>query len=209
MQPNSPYQPPEQPSPYASNYLDQIAAPAPVKTLNPFVLWALIAGAIVLVVAVFLGINAASGGPSSSSVGSVGATLASLKVAADDAQKTIQSSELRTLNSSLALSLTNTNRDLEPVLEAQDIDVKDKKNASVAAVLTTFESLDRRLEDARLNGVYDRTYAREMTFTLKTLRSDMSVLYKSSRSNSLRSTLEKTDKNLAPLVEEFETFNAS
>jgi len=48
-----------------------------------------------------------------------------------------------------------------------------------------------------------------MTYVIKTLRSDMAVLYKKSRSTDLKTALETADKNLKPIVEGFDTFNAS
>jgi hypothetical protein len=209
MQPDAQLpQPGKQPQ-YSSDYLNQIAAPPQVKTLNPMVLWGLIGGLLVLAIVVVLGISSASGGPSPSSLASIAANFDSLKTLSEDAQENIQSSELRTLNSSLTLSLTNTNRDLTEPLAKQDINLKDKKNQTVSSVAKEYEELAGRLEDARLNAVYDRTYAREITYVIKTLRSDMAVLYKKSRSNDLKTALETADKNLKPIVEGFGTFNAS
>lgn len=210
MQPNAQLpQPGQEPPQYASDYLDQIAAPAQVKTLNPMVLWGLIGGLLVLAIVVVLGVTSASSGPSPSSLASIAANFDNLKNLSEDAQDNVQSSELRTINSSLTLSLTNTNRDLVTPLAKQDIKLKDKKNATVISVAKEYEELSARLEDARLNGVYDRTYAREMTYVIKTLRSDMAVLYKKSRSSDLKTALETADKNLKPIVEGFSGFNAS
>lgn len=205
MQPNNL---PEQPQ-FSSDYLNQIAPAAPVKTLNPMVLWGLIAGVIILVIVVISAVGSMGGGANSSSLASIAARFDALKTVADDADRNIQSSELRTLNSALKLSLTDTNRELQVPLEAQDISLKDKKNESVIAVTTDFEALGSRLEDARLNGVFDRTYAREISYSLKTLRSDMTVLYNKTRSKSLKAALETSDANLKPLVEEFSSFNGS
>lgn len=204
MQPNSPYQQPQVPS----DYLDQIAAPQPVKTLNPIVLWGLIGGVLLLVVIVVMAVMNGSKGDTSSSLTGVAARFNNLQSVAEDAQENLQSSELRTLNSSLALSLTNSNRDLADPLKAQDIKLKDKKNRTITASASEFEELSTRLEDARLNAVFDRTYAREMTYQLKTLRSDMAVLYEKSKSKSLKTALETADTNLKPLVEGFEASNA-
>jgi hypothetical protein len=216
MYPNDPNQSPQlppaaptQPQPLSSDYLNQIAAPARVKTLNPLVLWGLIGGLLVLAIVVVLGVSSASSGPSPSSLASIAANFNNLKSLSEDAQDNIQSSELRTLNSSLTLSLTNTNRDLTEPLAKQDINLKDKKNATVISVAEKYEELGSRLEDARLNAVYDRTYAREMTYVIKTLRSDMAILYKKSRSSDLKTALETADKNLKPIVEGFDGFNAS
>jgi hypothetical protein len=68
--------------------------------------------------------------------------------------------------------------------------------------------LTSRLEDARLNAVYDRTYAREIAFYLKSLHTDMSKLYASTSSGSLKDVLKTTDTNLSPITEEFSNFNA-
>ncbi len=177
--------------------------------MNPAVLWGLIVGVLILAIIVIVGVFSASGGPSPSSLAAVAAKFDNLRTISVAAEDDVQSSELRTLNSSLRLSLTNTNRDLVEPLKAQDISLKDKKNSSVAAVTADFEELSGRLEDARLNAVYDRTYAREMSYELKTLRSEMAVLYKKSGSKSLRATLETADSNIKPIVEGLETFNAS
>lgn len=204
MQPNSPYQQPQIPS----DYLDQIAAPQQVKTLNPIILWGLIGGVLLLAIVVVMGVLSGGKGDTSSSLTGVAARFSNLQSVAEDAQENLQSSELRTLNSSLALSLTNSNRDLTEPLKAQDINLKDKKDRTVTASTAEFETLNTRLEDARLNAVFDRTYAREMTYQLKTLRSDMAVLYKKTKSKSLRTALLAADTNLKPLVEGFEASNA-
>lgn len=213
MQPNNPYeqlppQPQQQPQPLSTEYLNAIAPAAQVKTLNPFVLWGIIGGALVLLVMIVIGISSSTG-TSTDSLAAVATKLDRLQTVTKDAQDTVQSSELRTLNSTLNLSLTNTNRDLAEPLKLQKINLKDKKNQTVTTVTDEFTELDSRLEDARLNGVFDRTYAREMTFTLKTLRSDMAALYKKSGSKSVKDTLLTTDQNFKPLVEGFSEFNAS
>jgi hypothetical protein len=209
MEPNyqSPQQPPT-PGP-GLEYLDSIAAQPRIKTINPFVLWGAIVAALVIVVIVV--INIAGGGTSTKSVlAQVGATSSALKELSDEANGHIQSSDLRTINSNLSLTLANTNRDLSEPLATQKISLKDpKKNKTVAEVMIEYEQVAERLEDARLNGLYDRTYAREVTYQLKNLHSYMSQLYGSTRSTSLKSALETNDDNLAPLLEEFESFNAS
>ena len=173
------------------------------------ILWGLIAGVLILAIIVVTAVTSSGGGPSPSSLSAIATKFDALKVVSDDAEKKIQSSELRVINSSLNLSLTNANRDLQEPLKLQEISLKDKKNTSISAVRTEFEELDGRLEDARLNGIYDRTYAREIGYQLTTLRSDMVVLYKKTRSTSLKSALESADANLKPLAEDFSSFNGS
>jgi predicted transcriptional regulator len=176
--------------------------------MNPIVLWGLIGGLLLLAIITVIGISSASGGNSTTSLTSVATTLDRLKTVTADAQENIQNSDLRTLNSSLDLSLTNINRDLSEPLKAKKINLKDKKNAAVRDVTDEFTELDTRLEDARLNAVFDRTYAREMAYTLKKLRSDMTALSKRSPKD-VRESLQTADKNLGPLVDGFSSFNAS
>jgi hypothetical protein len=195
---------------FSSDYLNQIAAPAPVKTVNPLMLWGLIGGLLVLVILVVIFVSSAtSGGGSTSSLAGIGAKIDNLKTVSETAQKNIQSGELRSLNGSLTLALTNADRDMKEPLSAKKIKLTDKKNSAIVKVTNDFDALNSRLEDARLNAVYDRTYAREITYALKTLHSDMSILYKSTSNEKLKTILNTTDDNLKPLVEGFSSFNAS
>ncbi len=177
--------------------------------MNPMVLWGLIGGLLVLVILVVVFVSSAAGGGSMSSLAGVAAKINNLKTVSEAAQKNIQSGELRSLNGNLTLVLTNADRDLAEPLKAKKIKLTDKKNNVIAKVTSDFEALGTRLEDARLNAVYDRTYAREMTYALKTLHNDMGQLYKSSSSSELKNILNTTDTNLEPLVDSFSRFNAS
>lgn len=205
MQPNSP-QPVQ---PLDASYLDTIAARQTVKTVSPIMLWGLIGGLLVIIAAVVIGVSSSSG-ISSASLASVGATLSNLQSTSETAQDDIKSGELRSLNSSLTLTLTNTNRDFAEQLKTQKINIKNtKSDKSLLAIQKTFDDMKTRLEDARLNALYDRTYAREITYELKTLHTNMGQLYKSTRSTSLKSILNKADTGLSLLLEGFQNFNDS
>ncbi len=197
MQPNN--------QPFATNYLDTIATAPVQKKLNPFVLWGLMI-AVVAVLFIVVTVLLNSGGTSTDKLTTVGVKLASLEEVSTLAQPTLKSSELRTVNSSLTLVLTNSNRDIEPSLTAAKIKVKDAKSTRIIALNTETEELNKRLEDARLNGVFDSTYAREMSFYIKTVRAEISTLYNSTKSASLKTALEKTDKNLAPILDSFVSY---
>ena len=66
---------------------------------------------------------------------------------------------------------------------------------------------EERLEDARLNAVFDRTYAREMEYQLATLLALMERVYSSTSSSSLKEYLEESYDNLEPLHEQFAAFD--
>lgn len=204
MQPNNS----QSPQPLSVDYLDSIASAQPVKTVNPFMLWGLIGGLLIFIFAVVMAVSSTSSGTPSASLASVGATLVDLQKVSENAQDNIQSTKLQSLNSSLTLTLTNTNRDMAEILKAQKINLKNtKENKNLLIVKKDFEALEQRLEDARLNAVYDRTYAREITYSLKTLHANMGQLYKATRSKSLKAVLDKTDSSLNLLLAGYEDFN--
>lgn len=152
---------------------------------------------------------ASSGNTPTKQLTLVGASTARLQELTEGANNNIQSSELRSINSSLTLALTNVNRELADPLKAQNIRINNaKKDATVGAVGKEYEQVAQRLEDARLNGIYDRTYVRELSYLLKTLHANMEQLYKSTPSESLKTILETNDNNITPLLENLTAFQA-
>lgn len=196
---------PEQPQ-YPQNYLDSIAVQQPVKTINPLILWGLIAGIIILLIVVVMSVMASGTSPTQR-LTAFGAQMKELKTVASESQENIQSGDLRSLNGSLSLTLTNANRELATPLTTLGAKIDDEKNELVLMATADAAELKERLEDARLNAVFDRTYAREMAFSLKTLRSEIVVIYDSTRSNSLKQVLVDTDKDLESLQTSFDDFN--
>ena len=183
------------------DYLNSIAPIPQRKMLSPFLLWGIIGVAIVLVIIIFMALTS-FGSTSKTDLTTFAARLEALQTVSTEAKNDLQTSELRSLNSSLTLVLTNANRDIADVLTDADITLNEK-NTQFKEVATETTKLTDALEDARLNGVYDRTYTREIVYYLKTLRNQMSVLYSSARSQSLKKFLNETNDNLKPLQESF------
>jgi hypothetical protein len=151
-------------------------------------------------------IIAASSGPSGgSSTEKLAARLASTETIASAAQAKLKSSELRTLNSNLKIYLTNTNRDIVAPLMAVGINAKQLDPVVTKAEAGTDVTL--RLEDARLNAVYDRTYAREMSYRLDTIVSLMQKIRASSSNTTMKSFLDSAITNLTPTQKEFSDYN--
>ena len=208
MEPN--YQQPQQlPTPESGiDYLNSIAATPQPKKINPLILWGLIAAALITVILVVVALVSGGNTPTKQ-LTRVGSSTANLQELTEAANNDIQSSELRSINSSLTLTLTNTNRDLADPLKKQKIKIKNvKSDKTVASVTAKYTQVKKRLEDARLNELYDRTYIRKITFLLKTLHANIKKLYNSSKSKSLKTVLETNDNNLAPLLKSLEAFKA-
>jgi len=199
---------PPTPSELPSDYLNQIAPQAPKKQLFQFGLKQLILIGIALVVLVsVLAIIATNiGGSQKEPLQRLAVRLTATQAVVTSAQPNLKSSELRSLNSNLKLYMTNTNRDITPSLVAAGIETE-KPDKKIVALEST-ATMSGRLEDARLNAVFDRTYAREMAYQLGTIMTLMSENYNSTSDPALKTFLKSAYDNLKPTQESFANFSA-
>ncbi|MDB5179878.1 MAG: hypothetical protein JWN12_510 [Candidatus Saccharibacteria bacterium] len=200
---------PSAPTGLPTDYLNQIAPHAPKKPIFSFgIKQLLLIGAaivvLVIILAVIVGnITASKKDP----LEHLSARLTATQVVVTAAQPNLKSSELRSLNSNLNLYMTNTNRDITAPLTAAGINTKSLSKSIVASESTT--ALSARLEDARLNAVFDRTYAREMAYQLGTLMTLMNQIYTSTGSAGLKTFLQSAYDNLKPTQASFANFTAA
>lgn len=188
------------------DYLNQISTPAPIKKpffINKFILIGLIAAILIIILIII--VNVLSGG--SKPVERLAARLNATDAILNDATPKVQSSQLRTYNSNLKIYLTNTIRDIAPILTKQKIDIK-KLSTTVTNSENTTETL-AILENARLNVVYDRTYAREMSYKLSTVLTLMRQIFETTNDDSLKTFLENAYTNLEPTQKQFADFNTA
>ena len=199
MQPNVPQSYP------SMEYLNQIAPQAPKRgRFSKFQLMIFGGVAFVLIIIIASIVAVASSGSDMSSQ-QLAARLLSTQTIVASAQKTIKSTQLSALNSNLLIYLTGTNHDIVAPLKALGIDaahldpivVKNEAGSDVTA----------RLEDARLNAVYDSTYAREMSYRLDTIVNLMQKIENSTSSSKMKAFLETAKTNLAPTQKAFSEFN--
>jgi hypothetical protein len=189
------------------DYLDQIAPKSSSKLdfLRSKPIFLGIIAIIILVLFIFISSVISSSG--SKPTEQLAARLTATETVVSDASSKIQSSQLISFNSNLDIYLINTIRDITPLLAKENIKI-DKLSKSV----TTAESnvaLLSKLEDARLNATYDRTYAREISYKLDTILTLMQQIYSSTSNSSLKSFLENSYKNLTPTQKQFSDFNAA
>ena len=130
--------------------------------------------------------------------------ITALEELSTGAQENIQSSDLRNINSNFVFILTGANQGVAPFITEK---VK-KKDPAVLEATAEAKELSDKLEEARLNALYDRVYAREMRFTITNLRTQMKVLYDKSNNDELRAYLASTDENFEKVNTELEAFNA-
>ena len=192
---------------YPIDYLNQIA-PAEKKPLMNNQIIIVLVGILAILAAVigFLIFVTSSGASDGQKLQTLSARMQTLAKISKSAEKNIKSGTLQSTNSTLSLFLTNANRDIVSPLQKNGVKVTaiDKsilKKEDGTKVIAT-------LEDARLNAVYDRTYAREMSFQLDTVANLMQQLYKTTKSKSLKDFLISTDTNLKPIRTQLAAFNA-
>lgn len=200
--------PPEQnQQQYPVDYLNQISGQPQKPGLSSKLFLGIIGGAIALVILVVILMATSGGGGSKDKMQTLAARLVTLQTIASDSQKTIKSGDLRSTNSNLTIFLTNTNRDIVEPLAKNNVDATKLDEKIVAQ--ESGEALTAELEDARLNAVFDRTYAREMSYQLDTVSVLIREIYNSTNNSSFKTFLENTNTNLEPLREQFSDFNAA
>lgn len=206
MNPNN-----DQPAPVMnSDYLSQIAPKPQKKSLIPKSkpLLAVLVGIGVIVVITVLGIVA------SLATGNIGDTTERLAARLQATQDIVHSTksnvknhQLRALNSSLDIYLTNTLRDATPILAKHNIDINKLSKTVISA--ESDANILANLENARLNAIYDRIYASEMANQLENTTILMQKIFKSTNDKSLKSFLNNAYLTLQPTQKQFADYNAS
>jgi hypothetical protein len=201
----NPDQPPQQQ--YSIDYLNQIAPQAPKRGVkDQFFFWIIGGGLLLAAIVLIITLSSSGSGPKYD-MQVLAARMETLQKITSDTQKNLKSGALRSTNSNLTIFLTNANRDIAAPLAANGIDVK-KIDSSITAA-EKGEELTQTLEDARLNAVLDRTYAREMTYQLQTIAVLEQSIYDATGSKTLKEYLEKTDADLQPLIKQLSDFSGT
>lgn len=192
-----------------SDYLNQIAPKPQKRSLipksKPVMIGIIAVGFLILITIV--GILASS---TAGNIGDSERLAARLQATQDiihSAKSNVKNHQLRAQNSNLNNYLTNTLRDLTPVLAKHNIKINSLSKTAInaesdAKILAT-------LEDARLNAIYDRIFASEMAHQLDITIILMQKIYKSTSDSNLKSVLSSAYQSLQPTQKQFEDFNAN
>ena len=200
---------PNQQPQQSSDYLDQIAAQAQPPKRARWVSKKLVyGGGIAILLVVLASIIAvtfagAQRGPTEQLLARLNAT----QPVVDEAQSTLRNSQLRSLNSNLSIYFTNTLRDSAEPFAAVGIETATLSTGVTEQEAAATTELTNRLEDARLNAIFDRTYALEMDYQLATIMTLMQEAYNTTSNESLRTFLSNAYDNLAPTQKAFADFN--
>lgn len=194
---------------YSVDYLNQIAAPTPTTDKKSiFLVWTIIALSIVSVAVLAFTMLASRPG-SIERTSELYLRMTTLKKVSEEQHRYLRDNQLRVSNRNFITFLTNAIRDIEQPLTDADI-----QKSKLPESLTTQEAaLARQLatefEDARLNITLDRVYTRQMTYQLSALQAMMKGVYDQTSNAELKSYLETTSANLAPVARSFSEFAAT
>jgi hypothetical protein len=194
---------------YSIDYLNQIAPQQKKPGMNNKMFFLVIGGGLVLAAIVLILIMTSGGGANSPTqkMQKLAARMTTLESVSKKSQKTLKAGDLRATNSTLTSFLTNANRDIVAPFKTNGVDV-----TKIDKTITTAENgdaLTKKLEDARLNAVFDRTYAREMNYQLATVTALLKDIYNNTNSKSLKEFLTATDNNLRPITKQLSDFSGT
>jgi hypothetical protein len=127
----------------------------------------------------------------------------------DEYSEDLKSPDIRNMTASLKsvlseIILNDTNILLEEYgIEVDDGDDEEGIPADESAKNTELNSV---LEDARLNGILDRVYVREITMQIAQLRAKQSEIAARTKNDKAREFAEKAESNLDNIYEQFHNY---
>lgn len=214
MFPNPPSQPGQQspqPQPeYSIDYLDQISAPQK-KTIapNPLLLLGVIGVGILMIVGFAIVVFGSSGSTPITKATDVYLRLQTLQKIASAQQRELRDNDLRSTNAAFSLYLSNTLRDINEPITKLGIQPEKIPKTTISKEAAYTTEINTKFEEAKLNVMLDRTYAREMAYQIGVLRNKITSLYKATTSTSLKTALGTSDASLAQSAKSFEEFSGN
>ncbi len=197
---------PVQQSENPMDYLNSISSPTQTKMINPWLLWIAIGGFLITILTVGSLLAFGGGEGKTERYNNFLYRVQSLQELTRDSSRQIKSSELLAANGSLSTIVAGAEPEITKYSPSAD-DKKSLKAPKESPILAEFAALDARLEDARLNVRFDPTYAREVTYQISKLRSEINMVYEDTNSPGLKTYLETFDKDLEGLSKQFSRFN--
>lgn len=125
----------------------------------------------------------------------------------DTYNKSVKSSELRSMGSSLRAVLTELSSKTSTFL-TEDFNSKNKTSKKLTEDETAYvEELNTTLENAKLNGLLDRTFVREMTLQIGLLMSMESECSSRTKKTDIKDFLSSSYSNLENLHDSFSNYS--
>jgi hypothetical protein len=120
-------------------------------------------------------------------------------------KKYLDSSQLRATHGNIQNFLTNSATQMETPLAKSGIDYKKLRTSAKKKPYHDFKMAEK-LEEARLNAVYDRVYANEMAFKLQKMMSTLQKVKKTNTRKSMQEYIKQTEPSLKTLQESIKKY---
>ena len=195
------------PEDYPVDYLNQIAPQSTRRSSggpNFKLIMLLLGGALIIAMGLML-VGTLTSKPNVDQ--RLAARLSQTSGIVDESHDNIKSSQLRSLNSSLNIILANANRDIGGYLSSTGVDPKKLDASAAGPERQEAAELKAKLEDARLNATFDRTYARELAYRLETINTYLKTAYDGATNSDYKTLLANTSKDIGPIYEQIAKFN--
>lgn len=197
---------------YSIDYLNKLAGTTPAtKTVAPANQKKILIGVgifLALSLSAVLLVLANQKGPTNTSTERVlYTTIFNNSEIADEASKEIKSSQLSSLNSAYYGQLVNDMTAMSAPLAKRGIDAKELGKAAKKAA--AFQETLQKLEDARLNAIYDQTYATELNYQLQSIIMLMEKIEKLSSNKAMVDFVKKGKPNYITIQDGLEDYNSN
>ena len=196
-------------------YLEQISASnRPAKSsgigdlMSPKLMLVLGGVAIIAIIIIIVGMLSGSGTSGVDLISKINVRSDNLIETISTYNKQVKSSELRSITSSLSSVLTETSTKTSELLTS--VYKQKKVNESITKKEATYiEEVNTGLENARLNGLLDRNYVRELTLQTGLLMSMESEALNKIKNDDIKNVLSNSYANLANIYEILSSYSDS
>lgn len=192
---------------YSIDYLDQMAVPVK-KPLEKKYLFAGIGVGVALLLSLALLMFTPQRTASIANEVSLYTTMIDVEKSTDRSARNLKSSGMSSANSAMRSTLTNAARDMQTPLTNMGQDPSSLKSSATKPPYHD-DKLVTTLEDARLNGIYDRVYAREMNTKMKLMISYMESIEASNSRESMQEFIKKNKKSFEDIQKSVEDWQTS
>lgn len=128
----------------------------------------------------------------------------------EESNEYLKDANLRSYNTHLSNILTDTNTRLtEYLVEAYNFNTKSIPTGIQKEEADYIEVLKAELEEARLNGLYDRTYVNSMSTEINLIIALEENILERTNNETLTDILNQSTSSLTSILESFENFNNS
>lgn len=199
-QQSQPYTPDSSPN-YSVDYLNQIA-PMQHKTVNRFAIIALIGGVLISALFAIILIAGTSGPNVDEQLTPIATRIATLKEVTQTQQAHLKEAKISEANAALNSSLNSMNTDIQTILAERKIKITEK-SASSKKEAAYQEKLAKTLEESYQRGTLDQIYTSQMTYELTLLKSNLSKLRRSTKSEVLTGFTESALQNIDTILKAY------